>query len=79
MSRPKKQLSDYSSAKRFWMAVVFVVSLGIVVAGEYDLQRRPAEQVRGNKLFWRVACLNALGAAGYFRWGRLPVADMVDK
>jgi hypothetical protein len=63
------------SAKRLWIAVVFVVSLGLVAAGERDIQRRPAEQVRGSKLFWRLACLNALGAASYFRWGRRPTAD----
>ncbi len=75
MSRPKKKLSEYSPAKRLWIAVVFLVSLGLVATGERDIQRRPTEQVRGGKLFWRVVCLNALGAAGYFRWGRRPAAN----
>jgi hypothetical protein len=44
--------------------------LALVAAAELDLQRRPADQVRGAKALWRVACLNALGAAAYFRWGR---------
>jgi hypothetical protein len=75
MSRSKKKFSEYSPAKRLWIALVFVASLGLVAAGERDIQRRPASQVRGNKMFWRVVCLNALGAASYFRWGRRPAPD----
>jgi hypothetical protein len=37
---------------------------------ECDIQRRPADQVRGSKTLWRLVCLNALGATGYLRWGR---------
>ena len=44
--------------------------LGWVATAERDIQRRPADQVRGNKLFWRFVCLNAVGSASYFRWGR---------
>ena len=69
MSHSKK-LNEYSPDKRLWLGVVFVVSLAIVAAGERDIQRRPAEQIRGSKLLWRIVCLNALGALGYFRWGR---------
>jgi len=50
--------------------VLIAASLGLVAAAERDIQRRPDAQVRGNKLMWRLACLNAIGAAGYFRWGR---------
>ena len=36
-----------------------------------DLQDRPAEQIRGNKVFWRVASgLNTLGSVGYWLIGR---------
>jgi hypothetical protein len=52
------------------VAVVIAASLGLVAAAERDIQRRPADEVRGSKLLWRVLSLNALGAAGYFRWGR---------
>ena len=46
------------------------MSVLVVAAAERDLQRRPQEQVRGSKLIWRLVCLNALGSATYFRWGR---------
>jgi hypothetical protein len=77
--RSKEQLREYSPEKRLWLAVVFVASLCLVAAGERDVQRRPAEQVRGSKLFWRLACLNALGAASYFRWGRRPAVDAANE
>ncbi len=49
-------------------------SLAVVVAAERDLHRRPAAEVRGSKLAWRLVCLNALGALAYFKSGRLPPA-----
>lgn len=79
MTRSKKKFSEYSPARQFWIAFVLIASLGLVAAGERDIQRRPADQVRGSKLFWRLACLNALGAASYFRWGRRPAVDTGNK
>jgi hypothetical protein len=70
VSRSKKKFREYSPAQQVWIAVLFAVSLGLVAASERDIQRRPADQVRGRKALWRLACLNALGAAIYFRWGR---------
>jgi hypothetical protein len=59
-----------SPARRRVALVLISISLGLVAAAERDLQRRPDAQVRGSKLLWRLVCLNALGAAGYFLWGR---------
>jgi hypothetical protein len=72
MSRSKKKFSAHSPARQRWIVVVLLVSLGLIAAGERDIQRRPADQVRGSKLLWRFVCLNALGALSYFRWGRRP-------
>ncbi|MGC2374039.1 MAG: hypothetical protein WA484_09215 [Solirubrobacteraceae bacterium] len=47
-----------------------MLSLGLVAAAERDIQRRPADQVRGSKTLYHLVCLNAVCAAGYFRWGR---------
>jgi hypothetical protein len=63
-------LKELSPAGRLWASVLIAVSLGLVVAAERDIQRRPAAEVRGSKRMWRLVCLNALGAASYFRWGR---------
>jgi hypothetical protein len=70
MSRSRNKFADYSAAKQALIAGVFAASLGLVAASERDIQRRPADQVRGNKTLWRLVCLNAVGALGYFRWGR---------
>jgi hypothetical protein len=75
MSRSKQRFSEYPPAKRAWIAVIFIVSLGVVAAAERDIQHRPADEVRGSKILWRLICLNALGSAIYFRWGRRPAVD----
>ncbi len=36
-----------------------------------DLRTRPADQIRGNKTFWRVASgVNTIGSVGYWLLGR---------
>jgi hypothetical protein len=70
MSQTIEQFKQRPPAQRFGTFALFAVSLGLVAAAERDIQRRPADQVHGSKLFWRLICLNALGAAGYLRWGR---------
>jgi hypothetical protein len=65
-----RDLGELSPARRFLALVLIVISLGLVAAAERDIHRRPDAQVRGSKLLWRLICLNALGAVGYFRWGR---------
>ena len=66
----KKLFKDRSPAEQVTALLLMAVSLGLVTFAERDLQRRPAEQVRGSKLLWRLLSLNALGALGYLRWGR---------
>jgi hypothetical protein len=54
-------------------AIVAVTAwnLWLSLAAERDIQRRRADQIRGRKAFWRLACLtNTVGPAIYFRWGR---------
>jgi hypothetical protein len=63
-------LSYLSPARRFWALLVLAISLGLVAAAQRDLQVRPADQVRGSRLVWRVVCSNALGALAYFGFGR---------
>ena len=70
-----KKWNDLPEQQRRIAAVAIGGSLVIVAAAERDLSRRPADQVRGSKLVWRIVCTNALGALGYFRWGRRPPAE----
>ncbi|HMD52180.1 MAG TPA: hypothetical protein VKG62_05640 [Solirubrobacteraceae bacterium] len=70
MPRSKKRFRDRSLAGKVWLTVLFAVSLALVASAEHDIHHRPADQVRGSKALWRLLSLNALGATGYFRWGR---------
>ncbi len=75
MSRSKKRFNEYSPAGQLRISALILFSIGLVAAAERDLQRRSADQVRGSKSLWRLVCLNALGAVGYFRWGRRRAVD----
>lgn len=70
MSRVIEQFRQRPPAQRLGTVGLIAVSLGVVAAAERDIQRRPADQIRGSKLLWRMVCLNALGSVGYLRWGR---------
>ncbi len=72
MSEGRKRFKDLSPAKQMMVVVLVAISLGLVTFAERDIQRRPADQVRGSKLIWRLLCLNALGAVNYLIWGRRP-------
>lgn len=52
-----------------WLLLAFEVVL--IAATQRDIQRRPAELIRGPKLLWRViATQNVIGPAAYFGLGR---------
>jgi hypothetical protein len=70
VSRSKKPFKDRSRAEQLAILALSFAAASLVAGAERDLQRRPAEQVRGSKALWRLLCLNAIGAAVYFRWGR---------
>jgi hypothetical protein len=45
----------------------------LITAAQRDIQRRPADEIRGPKLIWRlIATQNVLGPAAYFGFGRKP-------
>jgi hypothetical protein len=66
----KKKFSERSPVEKALLGVLLLVSLTIVGFAERDLQQRPEKRVRGSKLAWRLASLNALGALAYLGLGR---------
>ncbi|MGH2902771.1 MAG: hypothetical protein ACRDK7_04200 [Solirubrobacteraceae bacterium] len=70
----RKSFKERSPKHPLPTIVLIAISLGVVTTAERDIQRRPDDRVRGNKWLWRLISLNALGAAAYFRWGRLTPA-----
>lgn len=52
-----------------WALLVF--ELVLIAFTQRDIQRRPANRIRGPKLLWRVvATQNVVGPAAYFGLGR---------
>jgi hypothetical protein len=50
---------------------LLAVELVLIAAAERDIQRRPADRIRGPKLLWRiVATQNVVGPAAYLSLGR---------
>lgn len=58
-------------AARRALWALLAVELVLIAAAERDIQRRPAERIRGPKLLWRViATQNLVGPAAYLGLGR---------
>jgi hypothetical protein len=56
---------------KYVLAAMLVVHVVVVALTWRDIRNRPAEQVRGNKKFWRaVSALNTGNAAIYWLVGR---------
>jgi hypothetical protein len=65
-----EKLRDLPPERRAAAILTIIVSLILVGAAQRDLSHRSDDELNGPKLLWRVLSLNALGAIGYFRFGR---------
>ena len=71
MSRLISEFKKLSPTRQAAIMAITAWNLTLIVAAQLDLQRQPAEEVRGSKALWRLACLtNTVGPLSYFRWGR---------
>ena len=71
MKKKKKSWKEMPPAARFGTVIVGAAQLAFLVAAQRDISRRPAEQIRGSKKFWRLATLvNFIGPGSYFAFGR---------
>jgi hypothetical protein len=75
MKGKSQKLVDFyrglSPAARAAVWVLLAFELVLIIAAQRDIQRRPAEAIRGPKLLWRVvATQNVVGPAAYFGLGR---------
>jgi hypothetical protein len=58
-----------TSRRAVW--ALLAVEVVVIAVVERDIHRRPAEQIRGPKLLWRVvATQNLVGPAAYLGLGR---------
>jgi hypothetical protein len=69
----RKRWSDMTPAQQTAVLVTASVQISLAATAWIDLARRPAAQVRGNKVAWALAiAVNFVGPISYFAFGRLP-------
>ena len=63
--------TDLSGRQRALVVTAAAAELSLKIAALVDIKRRPAEQIRGPKNFWRSAMVvNLIGPLSYFAVGR---------
>jgi len=74
MSRARRsgpRRSHLAPGTRVAVVVLGIVQVGLGLAAQLDLSRRPAAQIRGPRWRWRlISLLNVTGPLAYFRFGR---------
>jgi hypothetical protein len=71
----KRRFQDFPAPVQAGIVALGVVETVLLVAAEIDLRRRPASQVRGPKVLWRLACfVQPVGPPAYLLWGRRAAA-----
>ena len=70
-----EQLIDFYRRLPRWAQIalwpLLVLEAACVVLAERDIHRRPAAEIRGPKLLWRIiATQNVVGPAAYYLLGR---------
>jgi hypothetical protein len=66
-----KQYNRLSPPARWAVWALLAFEAVLIGVAERDIQRRPAERIRGPKLLWRaVATQNVIGPAVYYGFGR---------
>ena len=67
----KESWKELPPVARIGTIGIGAAQLAFLAAAQRDLSRRPAEQIRGSKMFWRLATLiNFIGPGCYFAFGR---------
>lgn len=75
-TRNKKKWKDLPAPVRVLVCAVASVQVSLLVAAQVDITVRPAEQIRGGKLLWRlISLINVVGPLAYFRKGRIRAAS----
>ena len=66
-----RRWADLSDRQRALLLTAATAELSLKIAALVDINRRPADQIRGPKALWRAAmAVNLLGPLSYFAMGR---------
>jgi hypothetical protein len=66
-----KRWADLSDGQRKLLVAAATAEAALKITALIDIQRRPADQIRGPKGLWRAAmAVNLIGPVSYFAVGR---------
>lgn len=72
----KRRFRDFSPRAQAALVALGILEVALFAGVQIDVSRRPADQVRGPKLRWRLlAFINVFGPLAYFRWGRMSAPE----
>ncbi len=65
--------TQMSPTKRLFLTLAIILQVTLLIAAQWDIQKRPEDEIRGSKSMWRmVAFINFIGPLAYFLFGRQP-------
>ena len=66
----RKRWLDLTAMQRLMTVVMGTIQIGLLVAAQRDISRRPEGEIRGNKRMWRaITLVNYVGPTLYFAYG----------
>ncbi len=67
----KKHWGDLTGPQKVGIVVMTMVQLGLLAGALWDIRKRPADEINGNKWVWAgVSLINYVGPLAYFKYGR---------
>jgi hypothetical protein len=71
MAEAERKWAELSKPQRAVLLAAASAELALKVVALVDIQRRPADKIRGPKVLWRAAmAVNLVGPLSYFAIGR---------
>lgn len=66
----RKRWNDLSGTQKIMIIVGGVVQIGLLVAAQIDIYRKPESEIKGPKSLWRaIVFVNYVGPIAYFTLG----------
>ncbi len=67
----RRQWEDLTTPQKIGVVIAVATQALLLAAAQWDITRRPADQINGSKLMWRsLVLINYVGPLAYFIIGR---------